>query len=210
MNLSSKRFEFVIWGALLTTIAGVMIAFVISRFAQRPPDLPIISELPEFALTNQFGQPFTRSSFLGHVTLADVIFTRCGGPCPGMTRKMSDLQRLLPNDRHIAFLTLTTDPGYDTPAILKDYGSRFHANFDRWSFLTGPKFEIAKLAVNGLKLIAEEKPVTDRTSAEDLFIHSTIFVIVDKHARLRGSFDRDDPDFDKQVRAAVKKLLSEN
>ena len=29
----------------------------------------------------------------------------------------------------------------------------------------------------------------ERKNAADLFIHSTIFVIVDKHARLRGIFE---------------------
>ena len=208
MNPSRKPFELVIWGALLATIVGVMIAFLVSQF-DHGPDLPVISELPDFTLTNQFSQPFTKASLVGHVTLADIIFSRCGGPCPEMTRKMSALQRTLPDSRKVKLLTLTTDPGYDTSTVLKNWASHFHADFDRWSFVTGPKFDIAKLAVNGLKLIAEEKPVSDRTSAEDLFIHSTIFVIVDKHARLRGSFDSTEPDFEKQVHAAVKKLLAE-
>ena len=113
----------------------------------------------------------------------------------------------MPADPSVKLITLTTDPGFDTPEVLKQYASRFGADFARWSFLTGPKLEIARLAVDGLKLIAEEKPVKERTSAEDLFIHSTIFVIVDKQARLRGSFDSTEPDFEKQVRASVKKLL---
>ena len=54
-----------------------MIAFVASRFAERPPDLPVISELPEFTLTNELSQPFTKASLLGHVTIADIIFTHC-------------------------------------------------------------------------------------------------------------------------------------
>ena len=137
MNPSFKRLEWLIWGALLATIGGIMIAFVASRFAEQPPDLPIISELPEFTLTNQFGQRFTKSSLVGHVTLADIIFTRCTGPCPEMTRKMSSLQRILPDARKVKLLTLTTDPGYDTPGTLKEYGSRFHADFERWSFVTG-------------------------------------------------------------------------
>jgi len=40
-----------------------------------------------------------------------------------------------------------------------------------------------------LKLSAMPVAVAARTNAVDLFIHTTIFVIVDKHARLRGSFE---------------------
>ena len=210
MNGPRKPVEWITWGALIVTILCVALAFVWQRITEsRAPDLPVIGSLPEFTLTNQSLQPVTKASLLGHVTLADIIFTRCGGPCPEMTRKMSALQRVLLDDPMVKLLTLTTDPGYDTPEVLKQYGSRFNANFSRWSFLSGPKLEIVRLAVDGLKLIAEEKPIKDRTSAEDLFIHSTIFVIVDKQARLRGAFDSTEPDFEKQVRVAVKRLLKE-
>ena len=210
MDPSRKPLQYFVWGALLATLAGISAAFLWSQLSDaRAPELPVISQLPDFVLTNQASQPFTKSSLIGHVTLADIIFTRCAGPCPEMTRKMSALQKALPADPAVHLLTLTTDPGHDTPDVLKQYGSRFNADFARWSFLTGPKPEIARLAVGGLKLVAEEKPSQDRTSAEDLFIHSTIFVIVDKQARLRGPFDSSEPDFEKRVRAAVKKLLKE-
>src|SRR5882762_5692462 len=204
MDTSRKPLQWFVWGALLATIFGICAAFLWSQFtAEKSPDLFVIGPLPDFTLTNQDWHPFTKESFLGHVTVADIIFTRCGGPCPEMTRKMSTLQQVLP-DPSVHFLTLTTDPGYDTSEVLKQWASRFNANFSKWSFVTGPKLEIARLAVGGLKLIAEEKPSQDRTSAEDLFIHSTIFVLVDKQARLRGAFDSTDADFEKRLRAAVK------
>ena len=40
-----------------------------------------------------------------------------------------------------------------------------------------------------MKLTALEKNPTERTEAADLFVHSTIFVVVDKQARLRGVFE---------------------
>ena len=209
MDSSRKPLQYLVWAALLATIIGIATAFVWSQISDaRAPELPVISQLPDFVLTNQNSQPFTKSSLIGHVTVADIIFTRCGGPCPEMTRKMSALQQVLP-DPSVHFLTLTTDPGYDTPEVLKQWASRFKADLSKWSFVTGPKSEIARLAVGGLKLIAEEKPSQERTSAEDLFIHSTIFVLVDKQARLRGPFDSTDADFEKRLRAAVKKLLKE-
>jgi protein SCO1/2 len=210
MENSRKPLQWIVWGALLATIIGVAAAFAWSLYDNpRSPELPVISQVPEFTLTNQALQSFTKESLLRHVTVADIVFTRCGGPCPEMTRKMSALQRVLPADSSIRLLTLTTDPSFDTPEVLKRYGERFDADFARWSFLSGPKLQIARLAVDGLKLIAEEKPAQERTSAEDLFIHSTIFVIVDKKAQLRGAFDSTEPDFEKRVRAAVKKLLKE-
>ena len=209
MDNSRKPLQWLVWGALLATIIGLSVAFLWSRLtAEKSPDLFVIGTLPNFSLTNQDSRPYTKESVLGHVTLADIIFTRCGGPCPEMTRKMSSFQKTLP-DRSVRLLTLTTDPGYDTPEVLKNWASKFNADFSRWSFVTGPKPEIANLAVGGLKLIAEEKPSAERTSPQDLFIHSILFVVVDKQGRLRGAFDSSEPDFEKRVQAAVKKLLKE-
>ncbi len=122
-----------------------------------------------------------------------------------MTQHMSELQSVLP----AKLLTLTTDPENDRPEVLKKFGERFNARFDRWTFLTGSKEGIARLAVDGLKLAAVEKQPADRTTERDLFIHSTLFVLVDKQGRLRGSVESDDPDMQPKVLAAVKKLLSE-
>jgi protein SCO1/2 len=106
-----------------------------------------------------------------------------------MTGQMKLLQDLLPPTSGAKLVTLTTDPDNDTPAVMKKYGERFNADFNRWKFLTGTKTEIAGLASGSLKLGAVPVKLEDQKSVADLFIHTTIFVIVDKHARLRGVFE---------------------
>src|SRR5208283_2534015 len=101
--------------------------------------------------------PVTLATLRGHVWVADIIFTRCGGPCPRMTRQMKDLQEALPANSQARLVTLTTDADFDTPAVLKAYGERFGADFNRWLFLTGTKPGIANLAIDSLKLTAIEK-----------------------------------------------------
>ena len=90
MDNSRKPLQWLVWGALLATIIGISVAFLWSRLtADKSPDLFVIGTVPNFSLTNQDSRPYSKESLLGHVTLADIIFTRCGGPCPEMTRKMS-------------------------------------------------------------------------------------------------------------------------
>ena len=151
--------------------------------------LPVYGQIADFALTNQNGSPVSLEDLRGHVWVADIIFSRCAGPCLKMTRQMEDLEKALPSRSHARLVTLTTDPDYDTPAILKTYAGRFGADFNRWMFLTGPKRQIANLAIDSLKLTAIEKKPEERQTPEDLFVHSTIFVIVDKQGRLRGIFE---------------------
>lgn len=192
MDSSTERLSRTIWvgvGLVIILLSG---AFVISRLSPRSAPklrLPVIGPVADFVLTNQIGQCVTLADLRGQPWVADVIFTRCGGPCPRMTKQMESLQAALPANSRAKLVTLTTDPEFDTPEVLQKYATRFNAKADRWNFLTGFKKEIAALAMDSLKLTAVEKKPEERTDADDLFIHSTIFVIVDKQGRLRGSFE---------------------
>jgi protein SCO1 len=151
--------------------------------------LPVLGKIADFTLTNQDDKITTLADLTNHVWIADIIFTRCAGPCPRMTAQMKSLQDLLPATSDAKLVTLTTDPDFDTPEILKKYGERFNADFSRWTFLTGTKLEIASLGSGSLKLSAVPVKLEDQKSVADLFIHTTIFVVTDKHAQLRGVFE---------------------
>jgi protein SCO1 len=110
-------------------------------------------------------------------------------------------------DKRVRLITLTTDPDNDTPEVLRRYGEKYGADFNRWSFLTGSKQQIGRLAVDGLKLVAQEKPAAERENPADLFIHSTAFVLVDQTNNLRAAFQLDDPDLKSKVRQATRSLL---
>ena len=197
-----------LWGGVVLTALTLMAVFALTRMIQAQNErLPVISQLPDFALTDQQGRSVTLASLSGQVWIADIIFTRCAGPCPQMTKRMSQLQAVLPGQAPVKLVTLTTDPAFDTPAVMKRYGERFGADFNRWLFLTGAKPQLQRLAVEGLKLVAVDKPAAEQTSPQDLFIHSTLFVIVDQQGRLRDVFDSTDPGSQKRVAREVKQLL---
>jgi len=202
-----------IWIGFLLVFGLLALAFAmwfaqISRQLVRPP-LPVIGRVEDFTLTNQDGKISTLADFTNHVWVADIIFTRCAGPCPRMTGQMKSLQNLLPPDSNARLVTLTTDPDFDTPTVLKKYAERFGADFNRWTFLTGTKKEIAALASDSLKLSAVPVKPEDRKDDADLFIHTTIFVVVDKHAQLRGSFETggDGVDWTNEVQPRLLKTV---
>jgi len=182
-----------IWVGFLLFFALFALAFLLWLFAALrnfgAAPLRVIGPVADFALTNQSGTLTTLADFTNRVWVADIIFTRCAGPCPRMTAQMKSVEDSLPKDSGVRLVTLTTDPDYDTPEILKRYGERNGADFNRWTFLTGTKSEIGQLAGNSLKLSAQAVKPAEQKDAADLFIHTTIFVIVDKHARLRGFFE---------------------
>ena len=181
-----------IWVGLALILLTLVALAIFAGLQARPRtgnDLPIYGPVADFTLTNQAGGVVTLADLRGKVWIADIIFTRCAGPCPVMTRHMKDLQDALPAASSVKLVTLTTDPEFDTPPVLQAYGKRFGADTNRWMFLTGTKPEIGRLAIDSLKLTAIEKKPEERDAANDLFVHSTIFVVVDRQGRLRGVFE---------------------
>ncbi len=177
------------WLGLAVTGALLVATFLAATLGRhRAVSLPVYGAVQDFALTNQDGRPVTLADLRGHAWVADIIFTRCAGPCLRMSRQMRSLQEALPAKSTARLVSLTTDPDFDVPSILKRYGQRFGADFDRWWLVTGTKQQIAHLAIDSLKLSAVEKKPEERQSSDDLFIHSTIFVLVDQQGRLRGIY----------------------
>jgi protein SCO1 len=189
MSSYSRTVQWAVWGMLLAVMAVIVAAFLRSQLTGPAQPLPVYSEVAPFQLTDQFGETVSSADLRGHVWVADVIFTRCPGPCAQMTARLREIQDALPARSPVKLVSLTTDPEFDTPAVLKQYAERAGAKPSRWHFLTGTKHEIYEAAVNGLKLTSLEKPPPDRASDFDLFIHSTIFVLVDQHGRIRGTFN---------------------
>jgi protein SCO1/2 len=192
MTETPQQLPRTLWIGILLLLVVLCLAYALSlmelhRAHQRA--LPVLNPVAGFTLTNQDGRATTLADLSNHVWIADIIFTRCAGPCPVMSQQMKSLQDALPQTSRARLVTLTTDPDFDTPPVMKKYGERFGADFNRWMFLTGTKAEIAGLAGDSLKLSAVPVKPEDRKNDADLFIHSTIYVVVDQRARLRGVFE---------------------
>jgi protein SCO1/2 len=178
----------IIWfgfGLAALVLAGLFMVITFNPRPVRSKALPVYGQIADFNLTNQDGQAVSLANLKGHVWVADVIFTRCPGPCLKMSRQMHELQQRLAQNTQVRLVTVTTDPEFDTAPVLKTYAGRFAADPNRWWFLTGASKEITALVGGSLKLTALAKSAEERQSPADLFIHSTIFVMVDKHGQLR-------------------------
>ena len=217
MNPAVRRFPWTVGIGLLLLILSLSLAFLLAKARatlEHRESLPVLAQIADFSLTNQNGATVSLADLRGRVWIADIIFTTCPGPCLRVTRQMKELQDGLSTDNKTKLVSLTTNPDYDTPAVLKTYGMRNGSDTNRWMFLTGTKKELYNLAVDSLKLSAVEKKPEERTSPEDLWVHSTIFVLVDKHAQLRGIYQTGGEDVSwpaekRKLLAAVKQLERE-
>lgn len=174
------------WRFAIYGLFGVIIIAVgISRLSRRPSEpLPVLGKLPEFELVDQNGEMFSLADLQGKMWLADFIFTTCGGPCPIMSSQFARLQDKYSPFEDFRLLSISVNPEYDTPPILKEYGDRYGADHSRWTFLTGEREAIHTLAVDGFHVGSIEEPV----------FHSTRYILVDSGARIRGYYISTEPD----------------
>ena len=102
--------------------------------------------VPDFALIDQNGQAVRLSDFKAKAVVLTFIYTRCPIPnfCPLMSKNFAELQRRLsqefPGKAHL--LSISIDPEFDTPEVLKNYAARYNSDEQHWTFATGTREEI--------------------------------------------------------------------
>jgi protein SCO1/2 len=111
------------------------------------------AELPDVKLVNQDGRPLSTKQFKGRALVVTFIYTRCPIPnyCPLMSANFAQLNSAVLADeglrRRARLLSVTLDPEYDRPAVLKAYGATYAGGkFDNWDFATGDPAEVRRLA----------------------------------------------------------------
>jgi cytochrome oxidase Cu insertion factor (SCO1/SenC/PrrC family) len=112
--------------------------------------VPLLHEgdaVPAFPLVDQSGRAFSFARFHGDAVVVSFIYTRCADPrmCPLVSAKFEQLQRRI-GAAPIRLVELTLDPAYDTPAVLRRYGSRFGQDPARWTLATGAPATIDELS----------------------------------------------------------------
>jgi protein SCO1/2 len=106
--------------------------------------------VPEVALVDQDGAPVRLSEFRGRAVLITFIYTRCPIPnfCPLMSKHFAALQeRLAPEfPGRFQLLSISIDPAFDRPEILREYAARYGADPAHWRFATGTAEQIGSVA----------------------------------------------------------------
>lgn len=168
---------------------ALVLALVARSMRPRAP-LPMLGQIPTFALTDQAGSPFTTDAMRGHVTVVDFIFTRCPSSCPRLTARMTALQGRLQSDKSDARLvSFSVDPDDDTPPVLAAYAAKAHADARRWTFVTGPYNDVAAAVVLGFKISTAK--ITTGAGESDV-THGDWFVLVDRTGAIRGYYPTED------------------
>ena len=200
-NMRSLR---ILQGFVLVCIllVPVLIFLFLKGFGKNEYDLPIFFQkgvdnpfkecpvtdstqhyIPEFTFTNQEGKPIGRAQMEGKITVVDFFFTSCPSICPVMSKEMARVNDMFRDEPQVQLMSISIDPEYDTPQILKKYADEHQAIPGKWHFLSGPKLETFQLARCGFVL-----PALDGNGVPDDFVHSDKFMLIDEEGRIRGYY----------------------
>jgi protein SCO1 len=147
--------------------------------------LAVIGPVPAFELTDQNGKKISNKDYLGKVYIVEFFFTTCPTICPKMNRNMVDIQNMFFGNPNFGIASISINPEYDTPQVLKDHAELLGAKSSNWHFLTGNQDYIFNLANKGFNIYAGQNK-----NIPGGFEHSGFFALIDKKGNIRSRKDQ--------------------
>ncbi|UOX35413.1 SCO family protein [Flavobacterium sediminilitoris] len=185
---------------------------IIAKFQKS--DLYVIGKIPSFELTDQNDKKITDKDYLGKVYVVEFFFSTCPTICPRMNQNMLLLQNEFYGNPEFGIASITINPDYDTPKVLKDHADHLGVKHYNWHFLTGEKDYIFNLANKGFNIYTGENK-----NVAGGFEHSGLFALIDKEGNIRcrkdefGNpilyYDGLEDEGVKAIKEDIKKLLEE-
>ena len=176
MNSLNKK---LVIAFLFILMLGSFGFYVIDKATKsRIDNIGFIGQVPSFSLTNIDGTIVTEEKLNDKISIISFIFTQCEGACPIMSENMATLQERFSSSKDVQFLSITTDPDFDTLDVLNQYSSNYSID-DNWFFLRGDILDVINLSEQGFFLSAALLPAG----------HSTRFVLIDKELNIRKYYE---------------------
>jgi protein SCO1/2 len=162
----------------------------LSPTAEVPGEPKPGDEVPDFALTNQDGKRIRLAQYRGQALALTFIYTRCPQPdqCTLMSSNFAAVDRELQKQpefyQKTHLLSISFDPDYDTPKVLRSYGASHterysDESFQHWEFATGSSDE-----VKGIAQFFGFRYYHDTASGKDEVMHSLRTAVVSPEGKL--------------------------
>jgi protein SCO1/2 len=158
--------------------------------------------VPDFVLTDQYGQPFRLSDQRGQVVLLFFGYTQCPDVCPTTLATWRKIHEALGDDaERVRFVFVTVDPERDSPERLGLHVNAFNPDFVG---LTGAQDELD--AVYGVFDVYYEKDSSSGSAAGYLVNHTATTFVLDAEGkwRLRETFGTDVEDVVHDIRQLLE------
>lgn len=165
--------------------------------------------VPRFTLTDQDSSLIQYQN--SDISVVSFFFSRCGTVCPITNKNLLRVAENFKTNDAVKIYSLTVDPVFDRPNILKKYASELGANYKNWKFLTGDKKYIYDLAIKGFKLPVSDASEYDKNivDIDQTFIHSDKLLLVDTKGHIRGIYEGTNKSDIERLVVEIKVLLKD-
>lgn len=175
---------------ILYGLLGLAGFFILSAFAfaifQPIKVLPRIRLAPGFLLTDQDGERLTNEDLRGKLSLYSFTYTRCQPPCQQPALAVQAIQQRLGEidlgGIPLALVTISFDPRYDTPYVMRAFADTLGAEPELWRFATTMDAGTLKL------LLGEGFRVYYEADGTGGYKFDPAFVLVDGWGIIRGEY----------------------
>jgi protein SCO1/2/putative membrane protein len=197
--------QVVVWTILACALVAPVFGLrpAVERSAEDLGRIPL--PLGSFTLQERSGRTITDGDLSDRVWIAAFVFTRCPSSCPRISSTMKGFQGVL-EGTGVRLVSISVDPGHDTPRVLADYAARLGADPDRWWFVTASRDTIYHLVLDQFKVPLSESSPEDRRAGAEAVSHSARLALVDRGNRIVGYFDSNDPEATRNLLARARRL----
>lgn len=194
-----------LWGASLLAVAVAVGVLLVTGFRTGGDSGTPATEdrrLVDFQLTERSGRSVTQEEFRDKFLVVNFVHTGCSVSCTLVNQRMAEVQKLVAGQNDVQLLSLTVDPGTDTPTTLTKFANQFGADAQRWLFLTGEKRAIYQLIETSF--LSRDTNAT-RMEMPGGFRKADHIALVDRYGQVRYYF----PGMKFDTPAAVLKAINE-
>lgn len=184
--MNRKRvFNYLFYGFAAVAVCAV-IGGIAYMFEAGAATLPEGGPAPNFTAQNLSGKPVSLADLSGKVVVVTWYYTRCTDECPLTMVHFEQLQAKLKQQgklgNDVVLVALTLDPQHDTPRVIANYATHYHADLSSWYFLRADPAQTTKiLEAYGIK----EKQLPNTETIE----HTIKTEIIDQDGNIRKTYN---------------------
>jgi protein SCO1 len=185
----TAQLQLVAQGAILSDIVIVQQANLNVLPAVRYHVPQLGDTVPDFRFRNQSNREISLKQFRGKVLVLTFIYTRCASSqfCPLMSRNFAQLDQMLAADPALYakthLLSISFDPKYDTPAVLRSYGGAYTGRYSKETF---QHWDFAAPSQATLASVLQWFDVAANTSKGNVVTHSVSTAVIGPDGKIRA------------------------
>jgi len=167
---------------------------IIILFLSCKEKFPVIEEFgnTHYNLVDQNDQKVVFPDFIkGKIVVINYIFTNCPDICPLSTNNMRLIQERIKkeNIKNVQFVSISFDPKFDSPGVLRKFAGIRDLDLSNWVFLTGEKSVTDSIIKKvGVLAVPNDSTVFKNGRKIYYYVHTDRIQLIDTDVKIRKNY----------------------